>query len=62
MRKLLSFTLLSFISLNAFTQTVANMGIIPVPVSVVKKQGVFNLDKTVVLVSAEASMLGLQIC
>ena len=55
MRKLLSFTLLSFISLNAFTQTDANMGIIPVPVSVVKKQGVFNLDKTVVLVSAEAS-------
>jgi hexosaminidase len=55
MRKLLSFTLLSFISLNAFTQTDANMGIIPVPVSVVKKQGVFNLDKTVVLVSVEAS-------
>jgi hexosaminidase len=55
MKKLLSFTLLSLISVNAFTQTDANMGIIPVPVSVVKKQGVFNLDKTVVLVSADAA-------
>jgi len=55
MRKLLTFTLLSFISIQAIGQTDANMGIIPVPVSVVKKQGNFILDKTVVLVSADAA-------
>ncbi|MEJ7558959.1 MAG: family 20 glycosylhydrolase [Pedobacter sp.] len=55
MKKILSFTLLFFISVAAVAQTDVNMGIIPVPVSIVKKQGNFILDKTVVLVSADAT-------
>lgn len=54
MKKLLSITLLAFISANVMAQTDANMGIIPAPVSVTKKTGTFKLDKTVVLVSADA--------
>jgi hexosaminidase len=55
MRKLLSFTLLSFLSLQSIAQTDPNMGIIPAPVSITKKQGTFVLDKTVLLVSADAA-------
>lgn len=55
MRKLISFTLLSFLSLQSIAQTDPNMGIIPVPVSITKKQGTFILDKTVVLVSSDAA-------
>lgn len=55
MRRLLSITLMTFISLNVLAQTDANLGIIPAPVSVTKKSGVFKLDKTVVLVSADAA-------
>jgi hexosaminidase len=55
MRKLISFTLLSFLSLQSIAQTDPNMGIIPVPVSITKKQGTFNLDKTVVLISSDAA-------
>ncbi|MBC7567634.1 MAG: family 20 glycosylhydrolase [Pedobacter sp.] len=55
MRRLLLFTFITLISINVFAQTDSNMGIIPVPVSVVKKQGSFSLDKTVVLVSADAA-------
>ncbi|MBC7614939.1 MAG: family 20 glycosylhydrolase [Pedobacter sp.] len=38
-------------TLNVFAQNDVNMGIIPAPLSVVKKQGSFVLDKTVVLIS-----------
>ena len=55
MRKLISFTLLSFLSLQSIAQTDPNMGIIPVPVSITKKQGTFILDKTVVLISSDAA-------
>lgn len=54
MKRLLSITLMAFISVNVLAQTDANMGIIPAPVSVTKKSGSFKLDKTVVLVSADA--------
>lgn len=56
MRKLFKpAVLLAFVSLQAFGQTDVNMGIIPAPVSVVKKSGFFILDKTAVLVSADAA-------
>ncbi|WP_316794392.1 beta-N-acetylhexosaminidase [Pedobacter frigoris] len=55
MKRLLSITLMAFISVNVLAQTDANMGIIPAPVSVTKKSGSFKLDKTVVLVSADAA-------
>jgi hexosaminidase len=51
MKKILSSILLAGISFTAFAQNDANLGIIPVPVSVVKHAGVFTLDKTVVLVA-----------
>ena len=54
MKKILTLTLLAALSVGAFAQTDANMGIIPAPVSVTKKAGTFKLDKTVVLVSADA--------
>jgi hexosaminidase len=54
MKKILTLTLLVSMSAGAFAQTDANMGIIPAPVSVTKKTGTFKLDKTVVLVSADA--------
>lgn len=54
MKKILTLTLLAAMSVGAFAQTDANMGIIPAPVSVTKKAGTFKLDKTVVLVSADA--------
>lgn len=43
----------AFFAFQSFAQTDANMGIIPVPVSVKKSNGTFLLDKTVVLVSTE---------
>ncbi len=55
MKKLVSIALIAFLSLNALAQNDANLGIIPVPVSVKKKAGSFKLDKTVVLVSADAA-------
>ncbi|MHA4894941.1 beta-N-acetylhexosaminidase [Pedobacter sp. PWIIR3] len=56
MRKLLiPVALLAIVSTSVLGQTDANMGIIPVPVSVVKKSGSFLLDKTVVLVAADAA-------
>ncbi len=51
MKKFLSCILLASMSVPALAQQDANMGIIPVPVSVQKKSGSFVLDKTVVLVS-----------
>lgn len=51
MRKILSIVLLAFLYADAFAQNDINMGIIPAPVSVKKNQGIFKLDKTVVLVS-----------
>ncbi|HKG07450.1 MAG TPA: family 20 glycosylhydrolase [Pedobacter sp.] len=54
MKKILAFTVLASLSVAAFGQTDVNMGIIPAPVSVTKKTGSFKLDKTVVLVSADA--------
>jgi hexosaminidase len=54
MKKILTLTLLVSLSVGAFAQTDANMGIIPAPVSVIKKTGTFKLDKTVVLVSADS--------
>lgn len=41
-------------SLQLFAQNDVNLGIIPAPVSITKTTGVFNLDKTVTLVSNEA--------
>lgn len=55
MKKLASIALIAFLSLNVLAQNDANLGIIPVPVSVKKKAGSFKLDKTVVLVSADAA-------
>ena len=49
-RMLVSIVCLSLATLS-YAQTDANMGIIPVPVSVVKHPGNFVLDKTVVLVA-----------
>ena len=54
MKKILTLTLLVSLTASAFAQTDVNMGIIPAPVSVAKKAGTFKLDKTVVLVSADA--------
>ena len=54
MKKFLSCLLLAAITAPAFAQQDANMGIIPVPVSVQKNSGSFILDKTVVLVSNNA--------
>lgn len=51
MKKFLSCILFAAIAVPAFAQHDANMGIIPVPVSVQKSNGSFVLDKTVVLVS-----------
>ncbi|MBG6234774.1 hexosaminidase [Pedobacter sp. CAN_A7] len=51
MKKFLSCILVAAIAVPAFAQHDANMGIIPVPVSVQKSNGSFVLDKTVVLVS-----------
>lgn len=55
MKKLASIALIAFLSLNVLAQNDANLGIIPAPVSVKKKAGSFKLDKTVVLVSADAA-------
>ena len=54
MKKILTCILLAAIAVPAFAQHDANMGIIPVPVSVQKHSGTFVLDKTVLLVSANA--------
>ncbi|RZK42099.1 MAG: beta-N-acetylhexosaminidase [Pedobacter sp.] len=51
MKKSLSLFATLVFSLNVFAQSDANLGIIPAPLSIVKKGGSFVLDKTVVLVS-----------
>ncbi|MEJ5963158.1 family 20 glycosylhydrolase [Pedobacter immunditicola] len=54
MKKFFSCILLAAMTAPAFAQQDANMGIIPVPVSVQKHSGSFILDKTVLLVSNNA--------
>lgn len=54
MKKFLSFILLAAITVPALAQHDANMGIIPVPVSVQKHSETFVLDKTVLLVSNDS--------
>jgi hexosaminidase len=54
MKKFLSCILLASMTIPALAQQDANMGIIPVPVSVQKHSGSFILDKTVLLVSSNA--------
>ena len=44
----------TLLTLNTYAQTDENMGIIPVPVSIKKTSGVFQLDKTVALISNES--------
>ena len=53
MKKLLSCIIVAAFAVPAFAQHDANMGIIPVPVSVQKSNGSFVLDKTTVLVSKD---------
>ena len=60
MKKFFSFILLAAI-MSALAQNDANMGIIPVPVSVKKHSETFNLDKTVLLVSNDLKKRNLQI-
>ncbi|MES2419621.1 MAG: family 20 glycosylhydrolase [Bacteroidota bacterium] len=55
MKKFLLFFIAVFTTCSVFSQTDVNMGIIPAPVSVVKNNGTFFLDKTVVLVSNEVA-------
>jgi hexosaminidase len=55
MRKTLLGLFLVCCMLNLEAQTDDNLGIIPAPVSVEKKSGVFQLDKTVALISADAA-------
>ncbi len=50
MKKSILFLVSVAFTLNISAQNDANMGIIPAPLSVVKKQGSFLLDKTVVLI------------
>lgn len=52
-KSLLFFAALAF-TINLFAQNDVNMGIIPAPLSIVKKDGNFILDKTVVIISNEA--------
>jgi hexosaminidase len=54
MKKIFTCIIAAAISIPAFAQHDANMGIIPVPVSIQKSNGTFVLDKTVVLVSKDA--------
>lgn len=49
-KSLLFFAALAF-SVNLFAQSDVNLGIIPAPLSIIKKEGNFILDKTVVLIS-----------
>lgn len=53
MKKTLLVSLSLFFALNLFAQTDKNMGIIPAPLNLVKNNGVFVLDKTVVLVNED---------
>jgi hexosaminidase len=53
MKKLTSFLFFVLLVSASFAQTDANLGIIPVPVSIKKNIGSFQLDKTVVLVNNE---------
>lgn len=55
MKKLSLFALLTIAVISGYAQTDANMGIIPVPVTLKKNNGTFLLDKTVVLVSNETA-------
>ncbi len=51
-KSLLLFAALAFVT-NLFAQNDVNLGIIPAPLSIVKKDGSFILDKTVVIISNE---------
>lgn len=53
MKRIFLMLLPTLLTLNTYAQTDANMGIIPVPVSIKKTSGVFQLDKTVALISNE---------
>jgi len=53
MKRISLFLFAAFLSLHSFSQTDANLGIIPAPVSVKKTNGTFQLDKTVVIISNE---------
>lgn len=55
MKKTLLLSLSLFFALNMFAQTDKNMGIIPAPLNLVKNNGVFVLDKTVVLVNEDVT-------
>lgn len=55
MKKIISGLILSCVTLGLSAQTDANLGIIPAPVSVEKRAGIFKLDKTVVLISNETA-------
>lgn len=55
MKQIISGLILACVTLSVRAQTDENLGIIPAPVSVEKKAGFFKLDKTVVLISTEAS-------
>lgn len=58
MKKIFAVIMFAFLSIHGKAQTDANLGIIPAPVSVEKKTGFFQLDKTVVLLSTEAPNAG----
>ena len=55
MKSTLLFLLVNFIAFQTIAQTDEYMGIIPVPVSIKKSNGSFDLDKTVMLISNEVS-------
>ncbi|WP_442591070.1 beta-N-acetylhexosaminidase [Pedobacter sp. AW31-3R] len=58
MKKILAVIIFAFTTVSLKAQNDENLGIIPAPVSVEKKTGVFQLDKTVVLVSGETANAG----
>jgi hexosaminidase len=51
MKKIVPFVLFYLCTFSVYSQTDQNMGIIPAPVSISKGAGIFQLDKTVVLIS-----------
>ena len=53
MKRIYSFLFVVALNFQSFAQTDVNLGIIPVPVSIQRSNGVFQLDKTVVLISDE---------
>ncbi|TKC10575.1 beta-N-acetylhexosaminidase [Pedobacter polaris] len=55
MKRIFLLLLPTILTFQAFAQTDANMGIIPVPVSIKKNNGTFQLDKSVALISNETA-------